>query len=278
MATQLEIVNQALAHLGEPPLSSATFTANTVKAAVTANNAWNFALKSTLRMHPWNFATKRGSLLALVESTTTVKTTAAADATQVVMAAAESSVDDTTDWIAGIYIDITLDTGTKYRAHIASRTASDSGHTLVFTSGYKMPSAAAASNAIAQVTFPGGYTYAYAVPSDCIRVLEVVGEDRQDNKWRMEKNYIVTNMTEPVEIRYISDTTSVSDFDDLFTDSLAAKLAMDMCETLVRQDGVLDNTTKILQAKLDEARSIDGIEQTTEEAATSDYSWLVARY
>ena len=278
MATQLQIVNQALAHVGEPPISAATFTAHTVKASVVATNAWDFALKSTLRMHPWNFASKRASLVPITEPSTTVKVTIAADATAVQMAAAES-LDPETVWVAGIYIDITLDSGLKYRTQVGTVSENaGAGHTLNFATGYKMPSAATANNAIAQVTFPGGYTYAYAMPSDCVRVLEVVGEDRQDNKWRMEKNHVVTNMTSPLEIRYISDTTLVADFDDLFTDALAAKLGMDICESLVRQDGVLANVTKILEEKLNEARSIDGMEQTVEEAATADYSWMVARY
>lgn len=54
MATQLEIINFALSHIGEPPITE--LTAGSTKAADAVNATYQLVLESLLRKYRWNFA------------------------------------------------------------------------------------------------------------------------------------------------------------------------------------------------------------------------------
>jgi hypothetical protein len=60
MASREEICNIALAHLGQSPISS--FDDDGTDAAMYCRALFTHARDATLRMHPWNFATKRVEL------------------------------------------------------------------------------------------------------------------------------------------------------------------------------------------------------------------------
>lgn len=63
-ASDVEIVNQALVHLGQPPIQSLD---QTTPAAVAAKAIYQATLEECLRAHPWNFATGRVTLDPLEE-------------------------------------------------------------------------------------------------------------------------------------------------------------------------------------------------------------------
>lgn len=63
MENQLEVVNNALIYLGEPPLQELGLEKPGASAA--AGALWNGALKEVLRSHPWNFAVRRVQLAPL---------------------------------------------------------------------------------------------------------------------------------------------------------------------------------------------------------------------
>lgn len=62
MASQVDIANLALALYGEPPITALTEQS---KAGRTMNLWFNSSRDAVLRAHPWNFATKRDTLVRI---------------------------------------------------------------------------------------------------------------------------------------------------------------------------------------------------------------------
>jgi hypothetical protein len=61
MATDLEIVNNALYLLGDDEITSGEFATPTTKRAKLLKALWPTARQFVLRSHPWNFAVKRAT-------------------------------------------------------------------------------------------------------------------------------------------------------------------------------------------------------------------------
>ena len=71
-----------------------------------------------------------------------------------------------------------------------------------------------------------GMAFAYQLPTDCLRVFEVNGYNpgRRRRPWDIEGQLLVTN-AESAWVRYIARVTDCNQFDALFVDALAVKLA-----------------------------------------------------
>ena len=62
MASQLNVCNLALDHIGEKEITAAELTAKSPKAARLLDAHWDIALDEVLEAHPWNFAKKHWPL------------------------------------------------------------------------------------------------------------------------------------------------------------------------------------------------------------------------
>ena len=83
-----------------------------------------------------------------------------------------------------------------------------------------------------------GYSKAYNLPQDCLKVPNV-GSPIADNFYQIEGNYIYVTEDYPqedVKIRYIADIQDVTKFDSEFADCLALKLAEKICLPLTEDD------------------------------------------
>ncbi len=124
-----------------------------------------------------------------------------------------------------------------------------------------------------------GFTFRYLLPNDCIRLLEANGEDRDTYKWRVESGYAVTDLTTPLEIRYVAQITDSEAWSPLFVEAMAAHLASLVAEDLTGMTDIGQTMLALFERKIGMARSMDGFEQTP--FSTDDdnqYSWLAARY
>jgi hypothetical protein len=92
-----------------------------------------------------------------------------------------------------------------------------------------------------------GYDYQYSLPSDCLR-LDMIEDSyvmpsldnyrSQENLiYRVEGGRILTNMPAPLNIRYIYRATNTEDFDALFVEVFASRMAYEACEALTQSDG-----------------------------------------
>lgn len=89
--------------------------------------------------------------------------------------------------------------------------------------------------------------------------------------WDMEGNYIVTAENQPIVLRFVADITKVTSFDSMFSEGLAARIALEVVETLTQSGAKLAAIGANYQRFMSEARTINGIETGTEEPAEDDY-------
>lgn len=131
-----------------------------------------------------------------------------------------------------------------------------------------------------------GYTYEYQLPDGCLRVIQVndytvpygLANARQmdDSPYKIEGNKIRTDYKAPLKIIYLVDVTEDADFDALFVESLASKLAMEGCEEITGSDTKWQKATADYRAAIKDAISTNSIEQPAE--PLYDDSWLLSRF
>lgn len=77
------------------------------------------------------------------------------------------------------------------------------------------------------------FTYAFSLPSDCLRVLRPATTDLD---WQVEGRKILTNDSNTLKLRYISDVTDATVFDPSFYNVVAAALSLDLVERLTQSN------------------------------------------
>ena len=111
----------------------------------------------------------------------------------------------------------------------------------------------------ADVTAPAwGYSKRYALPSNCLRVLDI-----QDYyvDYSIEGRYILTDATS-MKILYIKKVTDPTEFDSLLLHAIGLKLASEIAENLTGKSELRDRMlAKYLQI-LSEARGVDSQERS----------------
>jgi len=120
------------------------------------------------------------------------------------------------------------------------------------------------------------FTYAFPVPSDLLRLLPPA---RTGLDWTIENlngtPHIHTNDGDTLEIRYVARMTDPTQFDALFVEMLAAKMAWHMCEGLTQSNTKKADIQQEYKDLRAEARKINAFEQPVPEE--SEPPWLAAR-
>lgn len=115
------------------------------------------------------------------------------------------------------------------------------------------------------------FTYKFAIPNDCLRILQIDSRE----KWQKEGEYIVSN-SPTVGIKYIKKITDTSKYDASFAEALAAAIAADVSYSLVQSVTLKDALLKEAEQALRTARSFDAQEGTPQQVIADD--WLTVRY
>ena len=118
-----------------------------------------------------------------------------------------------------------------------------------------------------------GYTTSYTLPGDCLRLIEINNTSDQD--WRNEAGTIVTDMTAPLEIRYVASVLE-GEFDPAFREALAARLSMEWAEPLSQSTSVGNAMATLYRNKLQVARVADGQEDRQRVIDAPDF--ITARF
>lgn len=124
------------------------------------------------------------------------------------------------------------------------------------------------------------YTYQLALPADFLKVIRT--EDESANyvdEYRIEGSsggLMLLSNSDTVAIEYIAKVTDVAQFDALFVDVLAQKLAMELCVPLTDNATLYKNISEIYQTKLREARTVDAQEGTPRNIIADE--WVMARF
>ncbi len=117
------------------------------------------------------------------------------------------------------------------------------------------------------------YDYQYQLPSDSLRVLETPEDDSLD--WVVEGRKILTNEPEELAIKYIYRHEDPSEWDSMFAEAFAWRLAADLSYALTQSLPLFDYCMKQYKAMLAEARSIDGMEGKIKVLVADE--WINAR-
>lgn len=107
-----------------------------------------------------------------------------------------------------------------------------------------------------------GWTCQFQLPSDCLRVLEFNGReigDASDPAFEIEGRAILTNENE-ASIVYIIRDTNPDNYDILFCDALAYKLAAALCKEVTNSTTEKGALLQMFQATMKEAGWVDAVE------------------
>lgn len=115
------------------------------------------------------------------------------------------------------------------------------------------------------------YDYSYALPSDCLRVIEL--EDAGD-EYKVVGSNLYTNIESP-KIKYIKKVTTPGNFSQSFCTVLSARLAAESCFALTNDKALTKQRWDEYKAKSTKAKSNDSQEGTTEKEEIS--SWIEDR-
>lgn len=111
-----------------------------------------------------------------------------------------------------------------------------------------------------------GFSYAYQLPSDCLRVLRF---DVDGAVWRIEARTLVTNESE-AKVLYIAETIDPNLFDATFADTLAAHLAWRLAYTVTGKRNLGAQMWELYKQRLAAARTADGMEGVPEQFESDD--------
>lgn len=121
------------------------------------------------------------------------------------------------------------------------------------------------------------YGYGYAVPEDALRVLPLTDNGEASGNrlpFKQEGSLILTNYSGPRLIRYIGNMTDPADWDPLFVEALAARLAMKVAMPLTNKPSVLQGAQLVYNEAISEARRVNSIVASS---ASASRSWAQER-
>ncbi len=89
--------------------------------------------------------------------------------------------------------------------------------------------------------------------------------------WLFEGNYIVSQQADPILLRFVADIVDVTLMDDMFCEGLAAKIGLEVCETLTQSSDKLRVIASVYTEVMGDARTVNGVEVGPEEPPLDDY-------
>jgi hypothetical protein len=282
--TQLDICNRALQKVGGTKLAN---LAGTDVYTVALNRAWTDALEYELRTHNWNFAIRRTSLSAPYVTITGIT---AAEPPVVTYTGTVPSNGDRV-YIENV-VGMTEVNNNYYR--IANVDTTPPPYTFELTdpddntningTGFT----AWSSGGTATVCPYYGFTRKFAMPSDCLRIVELenfygithnLGGLGSSSDYTIESGYILCNDSGPIFIRYITnDFTNlipVSAWDSMFKEAMACRIALEIQHEIKQNDDGYERIAREYSIAIRTAKLADAIQTPAEIMPESD--WLLSR-
>ena len=130
-----------------------------------------------------------------------------------------------------------------------------------------------------------GFNYAYPVPADFLRIIQVgdfyPGAELDDyitgdvSLYSLENGLILTDLDAPLNLRYVARIEDPTLFDPNFVEVLACKLAMETCEAITQSSSKLDQVTRGYMMGMQAAVRANAIELAPVKVA--DDTFIMAR-
>lgn len=246
-ATDVEIVNLALRKIGQKAITDLDDTTDTT--AVKVNDVYAPLRRKLLRTHFWNFATVPAILGHVVDSSKTI-TGATATNPVVITSAGHGFSDDDVVSIVNVVGMVELN-GKKFTVDEA--TGSTFELQGIDGTDFTAYASAGTVGVVSVVSVAIGFINRYGLPSDYLKMKEVLGDPVGFNPirpipsrvkpatsgiiYRIESNgtdkELVTDENE-MSIKYLASVTDPTKFDDTFVDLFAWLLASDLAYTITQ--------------------------------------------
>jgi hypothetical protein len=130
-----------------------------------------------------------------------------------------------------------------------------------------------------------GYSVAYPLPADCLRVMQVnefyltpalLDYNTADaSAFAIETGQILCDYSAPLKVRYVMDVTDEGTFDALFVNALAARLAYETAEQITNSTSKKQAAAEDYKQAIQAASRANAIEKPP--ALVGDDSWVMAR-
>lgn len=105
------------------------------------------------------------------------------------------------------------------------------------------------------------YSYAFPLPSDCLRPIFPA---RLGLDWKVENHEevasILTNDGNTLEVRYVKQVTDPTLFDPLFIEAYACRIAWHLCESITQSNSKKEAAMQAYMFSIREARRLNAIE------------------
>ncbi len=121
-----------------------------------------------------------------------------------------------------------------------------------------------------------GFAYAYQRPTDWLRTISVhAGEGGTDAvAYRMEGDRFLSDAAD-LYLRYIARIEDPNQYDPLFVDALAMRIAARLAKAITQSTGEKERIEAVYRDALRKARTVDGVEDFAEQPP--DGSWVAVR-
>lgn len=87
-----------------------------------------------------------------------------------------------------------------------------------------------------------------------------------NNDWNIENGYIVTAETGPIRLRFVADVTDVTRMHTMFCEGLAARIGIEVAQPITQSDARLQTIAGKYQKYMGDARLMNAIEDSYEDA------------
>lgn len=91
------------------------------------------------------------------------------------------------------------------------------------------------------------------------------------NDWLIENNYLISSDCGPVSLRFVANVTDVACMDTMFCEGLAARVAVEICDTVTQSSAKLGAIAKMYDRFMIEAGQVNAIEDGFDEPPEDDY-------
>jgi hypothetical protein len=125
-----------------------------------------------------------------------------------------------------------------------------------------------------------GFRHAYAKPSDWVRTVTIAPDEKfiGYEGWRDENGVWLAN-DDPIYVRYISSDPlfglNLARWPESFSDAVASRLAMMICERITHSDTKFDRVMKLHDMNMKRALSLDAMNEPPRRPPTGN--WVKAR-
>lgn len=119
------------------------------------------------------------------------------------------------------------------------------------------------------------YDNAYQLPADFLRLMEIEGQTSGYGDWEVVGRRIEISADAPLNITYVSRVDDPNQYDSLFVEAFATRLASELCQELTDDVGLGNRLEEVYRDLMSNAAMVDAKEGSPKQ--TVNGSWLDSR-